>query len=119
MQTLGERIKAARITSGMTQEQLAEALDTTKAAISRYEAGKREPNIELLRKIALATKTTVSELVEDGYWSERPKYELRAVFSQNPNLEIAIGLFNQLNKVGQQKAIEQLEDLLEISKYSE
>ena len=117
LSTLGERIKAARIKCDMTQEQLAAALDTTKAAVSRYEAGKREPNLEQLRKIAKATNTTVSELVDEGYWSKVPKYEYEASFSNNPQQVILCGLFDQLNEVGQQKAIERLEELLEVAKY--
>ena len=117
MSTLGDRIKATRIKSGMTQEQLAAVLNTTKAAVSRYESGKREPNLEQLRKIARATNTTVSELVEEGYWSHVPKYEYEASFSENPQQVILCGLFDQLNEVGQQKAIERLEELLEVSKY--
>lgn len=117
MSSLGESIKAARIKSGMTQEQLADALGTTKAAISRYEAGKREPNIEQLSKIAKATMTYVGELVEPGYWERIPDYEKMASFSDNPKQVILCGLFDQLNELGQQKAIEQLEDLLEVAKY--
>lgn len=117
MSTLGERIKAARIKSGMTQEQLAAVLDTTKAAVSRYEAGKREPNLHQLCNIAKATKTTVSELVDEGYWTLVPKYEFEASFSNNPQQVILCGLFEQLNEIGQQKAIERLEELLEVAKY--
>lgn len=41
---LGALIKKKRIQNGLTQEQLAKALNTTKAAISRYERGQRTPN---------------------------------------------------------------------------
>lgn len=117
MQLLGNKIRNARIKAGMTQEQLAVALDTTKAAISRYEAGKREPNLELLRKIALATKVTVADLVDDEYWAHRPEHETKAAFASDPELEILCGLFSQLNEAGRQKALEWLEDLLEVEKY--
>lgn len=117
MSTLGERIKAARIRSGMTQEQLAAVLNTTKAAVSRYEAGKREPHLEQLSKIAKATNTYVSELVDPGYWTRVPDYEKEASFSNNPQQVILCALFEQLNEAGQQKAIERLEDLLEVAKY--
>lgn len=120
MVSIGEKIKAARIKSGLTQEQLAAAINTSKAAVSRYEADKRKPNIEQLRKIAIATNTTVSDLVEEigeSYWKSLPKYEIEAAFSTNPNQEIICGLFEQLNEVGQQKAIERLEELVEVAKY--
>ena len=117
MSKLGDNIKAARIRCSMTQEQLANVLNTSKAAISRYESGKRMPNIEQLSKIALATNTTVSELVEPGYWTNAPEYEKAAAFSSNPKKEILCGLFDQLNEMGQQRAMDDLADLVEIQKY--
>ena len=50
--TIGENIKAARIRKGLTQQELAEALNTTKSAVSRYELGKREPRYRLLQEIS-------------------------------------------------------------------
>lgn len=40
--TTGERIKKARIDRGLTQDDLAKALRTTKAAVSRYELNQRQ-----------------------------------------------------------------------------
>lgn len=117
MTSIGERIKSARKKNNMTQEQLAIALNTTKAAISRYESGARKPNIEQIRKICIATNTYVSDLVDPEYWKSVPQYEAKAAFAENPNIMILCGLFEQLNEAGQQKAIEHLEDLLGVEKY--
>lgn len=65
MSTIGENIRQARIQRGMTQEELAELLDTTKSAISRYELGKREPRAEQLVAIANALGVSVAYL--QGY----------------------------------------------------
>ena len=46
MDNIGEAIRSARKKAGMTQDELAAKLSTTKSAISKYELGKREPNIE-------------------------------------------------------------------------
>lgn len=62
MATLGENIKKARIKKGITQEELATALNTTKATISRYELGKREPRSDQLKEIAKALNVTVAYL---------------------------------------------------------
>lgn len=63
MSTIGENIKLARIKKGLTQQDLATALGTTKSAISRYELGKREPKYRLLQKIAQVLDTNSSELI--------------------------------------------------------
>ena len=43
-----------RIDHGLTQEELAERVGTSKTAISRLESGRHAPTAETLRKIALA-----------------------------------------------------------------
>lgn len=49
---LGQRIRAARRDAGMSQGQLAQALNTTQSAISLYEAGQRSVGIDMLLNVA-------------------------------------------------------------------
>lgn len=49
---LGTRIRAARRDAGMSQGQLASALNTTQSAISLYEAGQRSVGIDMLLSVA-------------------------------------------------------------------
>lgn len=76
MPTLGEQIRALRKKRGMTQEQLAEKLGTTKAAISRYEKDQRQPKISQIKKIATALDASTDETLllftgtEEMYLSE-------------------------------------------------
>src|SRR5699024_4325579 len=49
---VGSKIKEFRIRSGMNQEQLAFRLETTEQSVSRYEGREREPNQDLLFKLA-------------------------------------------------------------------
>lgn len=42
--TFGERVKALRMEKGMTQVQLAEAMDTTKGSVSAWERNLRTPS---------------------------------------------------------------------------
>ncbi len=65
MASLGENIKNARINKGMTQEELATMLKTSKAAISRYELNQREPRTDQLRAIADVLEVSVGYL--QGY----------------------------------------------------
>jgi transcriptional regulator with XRE-family HTH domain len=49
---IGERIRAARVLSGLTQEALAEKIGKTKGAISQIESGVIDPSFETLGEIA-------------------------------------------------------------------
>lgn len=60
--TIGERIKEARKSKGLTQEDLAKLLGVTFAMIGQYERGERNPKMETLQKIALALDVTVASL---------------------------------------------------------
>lgn len=62
MPTLGEQLKALRVKKGMTQEQLAQKLNTTKAAISRYEKNQRQPRLEQISEIAQILGANPDEL---------------------------------------------------------
>lgn len=60
--TTGERIKAERQAAGMTQKALGEACGIAEPTIRRYEAGKLNPKIETLEKIAGALNTDAEAL---------------------------------------------------------
>lgn len=52
MATLGQRIKQLRADKGLTQEQLAKELHTSKSRIGMYEIDEREPNKQMMEAIA-------------------------------------------------------------------
>lgn len=52
MNILGKRIRELRIKKGLTQQRLAEMLNTTKGTISNYETGYSTPDYETLQKLA-------------------------------------------------------------------
>lgn len=62
MDTIGQRIKQARLNKGWTQDELAAAAQITSAAISRYEKGQRNPRIEHLQAIANALGVSTFDL---------------------------------------------------------
>lgn len=69
MGSVGERIKEIRTSKGITQADLADALDTTTAAISRYEQGKREVRFPQAKAIADFLGVPVYDLY--GFSGER------------------------------------------------
>ncbi|UOO93366.1 LexA family transcriptional regulator [Vitreoscilla stercoraria] len=58
MENLKDWVKTARKNAKLTQEQLAEKLELTKAAVSAYETGRNAPSVALVNKISKITNTT-------------------------------------------------------------
>ena len=65
MNTIGRNIRSLRKKAGMTQEELAEKLYTTRQTVSNYEIGKSEPDFETLSKIADVFRTETADLLSD------------------------------------------------------
>ncbi|TCC43264.1 helix-turn-helix domain-containing protein [Kribbella sindirgiensis] len=59
MSSLGEVIVTARVAAGMTQADLANTVGVTQAALSRYENDLREPDTDIINRIADALGVTV------------------------------------------------------------
>lgn len=54
---LAEAIIRARMAAGMTQQDVARAMQTTQSSIARLESGKIMPGVKTLQKLAQATGT--------------------------------------------------------------
>jgi len=54
---LARAVIAARVTAGLTQEQLAQRMDTTQSVIARLESGRTRPSTQTLERLAAATGT--------------------------------------------------------------
>jgi transcriptional regulator with XRE-family HTH domain len=61
---LGSNLRAARKRRGWTQEELSEHSDVQQGEISRIEAGKRNPNVSTLEKLAVALEVSPGQLLE-------------------------------------------------------
>ena len=63
MSGFSEQLAALRRARNMTQAQLAKALGISKSAVSMYERGNREPELELLQAMADFFSVSVSSLL--------------------------------------------------------
>lgn len=63
MRQIGKNIKKHRMEKGMTQDQLAEKLNVTRQAVSNWENGKTQPNIETLTALGKHFGISVEELI--------------------------------------------------------
>lgn len=60
---VGKNIKKFREQKGLTQDALAEKLNVTRQALSNWERGKTQPDIETLQKISEILEVSVEELI--------------------------------------------------------
>ena len=77
--TIGTNIKRLRTSTGITQEQLSEAMNVTCAAVSKWERGETYPDITLLQPLAYYFGITLDELM--GYNQEKIQAEIDEVIS--------------------------------------
>ena len=98
MSGFSEKLRALRRQRGMTQADVAEQLGISKSAISMYEQGNREPELELLERIADLFGVSVNVMLgrrdpslnDDPELTEyleslRDRPELRMLFSVTKN----------------------------------
>lgn len=73
---VGEKIKEFRLKQGMSQEELADLLQTTKQTVSRYEIGERKANQDVLFKLSEIFGVSIDDFF--------PPKEKRLSFSMLP-----------------------------------
>ena len=124
MDAIGERIKEARQERGLSQEELAQIINSTKSAISRYESGKRQPRIEQLKSIASALDVDVNWLMNgytleqrDQVWKEKVSRRFEEAKKKKKGKDRLNVAFDSLNTSGQQEAVKRVEELTEVPRY--
>ena len=60
---IGKNIKCFREAKGFSQEQMAERLNVTRQAVSNWECGKTQPNIDMLHNISGILEISIEELI--------------------------------------------------------
>lgn len=68
---LGRTIRARRVATGLSQEQLAERAGLHWTYVSQVERGRRNVSVDALRRIGLALGTSGSRLLADAESDER------------------------------------------------
>lgn len=78
--TIGENIKRLRRERNVTQEQLAEVLNISTAAVSKWERGETYPDITLLFPLAQYFSVSLDDLM--GYDAEKEAAEVKAIIQK-------------------------------------
>jgi transcriptional regulator with XRE-family HTH domain len=64
--TFGEKLKKARVEAGYTQNELANKLMVSRAAIAKWESDRGMPDVTNLKAIAEALSVSIDYLLDDG-----------------------------------------------------
>ncbi|SDX03732.1 Transcriptional regulator, contains XRE-family HTH domain [Alicyclobacillus hesperidum] len=62
---LGERMAFIRKKKGLTQQDVADKLGISRGTYAHYEINKREPDLDMLKRIASVLGVTISHLIGD------------------------------------------------------
>lgn len=91
---LGQRIRAARLAAGLSQEQLAEMVGLTSQHISHTEGATTKISLPALVKVANALHTSVDKLLSDNIYDSKTHLmeDVRTVFSDCDSDEVYIML---------------------------
>ena len=112
--TIGKRIKERRLSLGMTVDELAMKLGKNRATVYRYESDAiKEMPLSVLVPLANALYTTPAYLL--GIF---PEAEDREEFRRASQLQRAVSYFNKLNATGQQEALNRLQEMTSLEKYT-
>lgn len=136
---IGEKIKAYRKKSGLSQKELGQKLNVSQQHIAQYENGKRAPKLDTIQKIATALNIGTNDLLESPL-DDSPLYRAfkNNDISDNPlekhyvnsklteqvtdwqqtDIEL-VKSFKKLNDSGKAVAIERVKELTEIPRYTQ
>ncbi len=93
---IGTNIKRLRLERGMTQEQLADLLTVSTAAVSKWEAKNTYPDITMLFPIAEIFGVSIDDLL--GYDEARAKENVEKILAEYRELNLA-GRFKEARKL--------------------
>lgn len=137
--SIGERIRDYRKKIGLSQKELGKILEVSQQHIAQYESGKRTPKLDTIQKIAIALNVNINDLLESPL-DDSPLYQTfkDASISDSPigrqfiNAELTtqvddwqqidielVKTFKKLNEPGKAIAIERIEELTEIPRYTQ
>ncbi len=71
------KMKKLRIANGLTQKQLADSLNVSQNAVYNWENGKREPSIDMIKKIAKVFDFPLYLLLDDNFELENAELEMK------------------------------------------
>ena len=101
--SFNEKLKKLRKEFNLTQEELADKLNVSRQAITKWESGDGIPDIENLKQLSILFGTTIDELVKEDKEVTITKYEYKEVneleIDHTKHFDIHVCKVNELNIV--------------------
>ena len=120
MQTFSEKLRKAREQAGLSQAELARRSGLSRAAISRYESGERSiVSYDTFHALAQALGVDTIELYEDDVQIYETKEEANKAEALSKKENKLIDSFRRLNATGQTEAVNRVEEMTHVPKYTE
>ena len=82
-----EKLKMLRKEKNLTQEELAEKLNVSRQAITKWESGDGTPDIENLKQVSVLFNTTIDELVKEEIDSLFSMYRTQLKLFKGGNID--------------------------------
>ena len=119
-----DNLKRLRKEKGLTQKQLASLCGLTESSVRKYEIRQARPRRKTIEKIAQVLEVSVNTLLTPENLSLWEQFDQEINTSQLSKEVKTIELtekmndaFSRLNPAGQQKAVDYVNDLLQIDAY--
>ena len=114
--SLGENLIYYRKLTGLTQQQIADALNLNRTTYTKYETGVSEPSIEILKKIAELLEADLSLLlsdrVDEGNIGDSELEAVPALSAEQRNL---LKKYNALSREDREEIVRHMNQLLKDS----
>lgn len=104
-----EALRAARKEKGLTQKEMAQKIGCTTAAYGHYETGKRNPDIEGIKKISAALGVSPDSLIGYEKSEEAELQEYLEQLKTRPEMRMLFKLSAQATKEDVEQAVRIIE----------
>lgn len=109
---IGENIKAARKSKGITQKELAEKIGKSFSVVQKYELGLTVPPLDVIELISSVLEVSVESLVSEKELDTIKEFEEMGVSEvRRQRKEKLLSSWDKLNDEGQSIAVQQIEIL--------
>ena len=95
MTSIGENIKVLRKKAGMSQEQLADAIEVHRVTLAKYEAGEVVPGAKIMSRIAMAlhvSQDVLTGIKDDMEADDKEIWDLREQVRRDPERQYLFSL---------------------------
>ena len=97
---LAENLKTLRATQKLTQEELAKEMNVSKGAVAMWETGKRNPDLDINKKIASYFNVTIDYLLDKETSTKKdPASDDQIKFALFGTTEVDDELYEDIKKI--------------------